>query len=571
MQHLLVAFLMLVGWLNSSHFPPWVSWHSELPFFVASMFAAISIAWRNGFRKTMAFPAAAALPLFLALILALQAVRGFFEWTGQALVVSLYLLFVLTAITWGWREAATAQSSPTVRPGEWLAGALIAGAILSMGLALAQTLQVGDALSFVAPMTSARRPGGNLAQPNHLATLLVMGLAGALYLNALRRMSDVTYVLLMLFLAFGVAVTESRSGLLSLLTLSVFAAWKHGSMPAHRARRLAWMTGAASIGLFLIWPDLFRYYYHGIDEGASALERLASSGGDARMVMWRQMLDASLQRPWLGWGIRDTAEAHNAVAHELVGTLPFTYSHNVVIDLLVWIGWPLTITILASICLWMWRRLDAACREPFGWFGMALLIPFTVHSLLEFPFAYAYLLFPAMFAVGLIEYAARGGTAVIRLPGWVAMPVVVVLAIGGAWSIVDYLRVEDDFRIARFQLLRIGSPHIEPSPRILLLNQLEEMVASTRIPLMRAMATEQLDLLRRAALHNPWSGSQYRYATALAFNGQYAEARRQMLVIRAQHGTKTFQTLNAQLEQDLKKRALPPLNVDAEMALIRVR
>ena len=48
------------------------------------------------------------------------------------------------------------------------------------------------------------------------------------------------------------------------------------------------------------------------------------------------------------------------------------------------------------------------------------------------------------------------------------------------------------------------------------------------------MDSAELALVRNLALRYPWPANQNRYALALALNGQPEEARRQLLVIRAQ-------------------------------------
>lgn len=559
---IVVVLLMLAGWMTANHFGPWVSWHSELPFFVVGVAMAVHAIVRNGLRPTLELPPVGAFPLLLFAILTIQAALGFIDWHGQVFVVALYLMLALTAMTWGYREGQVA-SAPTNRfglsAGEWLAWALIAGAVLSVGVALAQVLGIADGLSFVAPMSYARRPGANMAQPNHLATLLVMSMAGACYLYMLRRLGIRVLSLLAIYLAFGLALTESRTGLLSLLALCLFLLWKRPNACARLA--LAWplLLGASAAGMFLIWPTLYRAYSLGLDMGEAATERLASSGGDPRLTLWHQMLEASVERPWLGWGIRDTAEAHNAIAHEHLSALPVTYSHNLAIDLVLWIGWPLALIVMLGMATWIWHRLRNACNEPRAWFGMAVLLPFGIHSLLEFPFAYAYLLLPAMYGMGLVDSAGADRERPLRVPTWGAAPVVLALASGGIWSVVDYLRVEEDFRVARFQMLRIGPPQEGPSPEIHLLNQLGDMVAATRVPLSAPTSPVHLEQLRLVAMHNPWAGAQYRYATALALNGFPEQAKRQLLVLRAQHGPRTYKALSAQLEQELAKRGLPPL------------
>ena len=54
------------------------------------------------------------------------------------------------------------------------------------------------------------------------------------------------------------------------------------------------------------------------------------------------------------------------------------------------------------------------------------------------------------------------------------------------------------------------------------------------------MSPERLDLARKVALRYPWPATQNRYALSLALNGNTEEALRQLRVIRALHGEKTY-------------------------------
>lgn len=561
MYRLLCAFLLVIAWLNANHFGPWVSWHPELPVFVLVFAVALLGAWRGSLQSEMKIPPPIWLFIGLALILVLQFVTGLVVWRGQFWVLTFYLLLIATLITWGWAEAQAVDNRIACKlpSGEWLGWALIVGCLISVGIALAQVFQVWEEISLVARQPYLRRPGGNLAQPNHLATLLVMAVGAAFFLHLQGRLNAVVLGLLVLIFAMGIAITESRGGLLSMIVLCCLCAWKlPGRFPC------AWgaASALATVTLFLAWPVM--YSWTGSSTwGDAGLARLESSGGDPRWALWQQMLEASLLKPWFGWGFRNTAEAHNAIAHEVTSALPVTYSHNLLLDMAVWLGWPVTLIILVVVLVWAWRRL-AVVNQPLAWFGMALLVPFSIHSSLEFPFAYAYLLMPAMLGVGYVESLATQQQASRSAPRWLVVPLVSGIVLIGAWSVYDYIRAEDDFRMARFELLRIGPAPTEPPPKLMLLDQLGDLLASMRVPLQKGLNAAQLDALRKAALHYPWSGSQYRFATALALNGEPDEARRQLLVLRAQHGDKTYRILATQLNFDLVKQGLPVLDAMPE-------
>lgn len=549
--------LILTGWLTTTHISPWVSWHAELPFFAAMLGAAILALWRNRRSNAISLPKELILPVGLLAILVAQWSAGLIAWHGQAIVVALYLALIGIALGWGWREASQVRAEGHLAIGEWLAWALLVGCLLSLFVAMAQVLDIWQGQSAILRMPTVRRPGANLGQPNHLATLFVMGLMGVVYLQVLGRIGLGLFLLLALLFSAGVAVTESRTGLIALVALSIWCLWRRPAAEAPIARAWFLILPVFAGGLFVVWPHLFQKWSMGAAAAASGVERLTSSGSDSRVALWSQALEASWLRPWFGWGMRDTAAAHNAVAHAADYSLPFTYSHNIVLDMAIWIGWPLTLLVTVAILIWLVARCVRP-QSPTGWFGMGLLIPFGIHSLLEFPYAYAYLLMPAMIGVG---YAAAAGrpsrTVAIPMPlAWAGMA---VIAVAGLWSVVDYLRVEEDYRDARFEMLRIGPPRTTPPPKILLLDQMGDLLASTRIAIKPDMSAAELELLRGAALHNPWSGTQYRFAHALALNGQTGEAMRQLRVLKAQHGKKAHDALRGQIEESLAKHHLSPL------------
>jgi hypothetical protein len=87
-----------------------------------------------------------------------------------------------------------------------------------------------------------------------------------------------------------------------------------------------------------------------------------------------------------------TAYAVGAVAFP--GAQPYTYAHNIILDLMVWCGIPTGILLTGIMVYWLVSRLRALNR-PDAIFVMAGLIPIAFHSLLEYPFAYAYFLIAA--------------------------------------------------------------------------------------------------------------------------------------------------------------------------------
>ena len=89
------------------------------------------------------------------------------------------------------------------------------------------------------------------------------------------------------------------------------------------------------------WPGILNFILiGGLDDSAATQVNLHAG---TRLLVWPQLWEAVLQRPWFGWGLREVSEAHNAVLHAHAQSEPFTYAHNVVLDLAVGMGLPLTL------------------------------------------------------------------------------------------------------------------------------------------------------------------------------------------------------------------------------------
>jgi len=469
----------------------------------------------------------------MILLAVVQSIGGVLTFVGDALVIALYLFLVAMSWMLGYVPSSKAEWGEASELLEHLARLLLSVALVSAILAFVQVLDVWAGVGWVSRMPQLRRPGANLGQPNHLATLLIMGFASLLYLYESRRLTAWTATLLFTVVALALAATESRTGLLNLVLLGLW--WAVGRRRVgFRVHATALMVaGLAALGMFWAWPQLMS------TSGQYAPGAEFNTSAGLRLVVWPQLIEAVLQHPWLGWGLREVSKAHNAVAHAYAVSEPFTYAHNIVLDLAVGVGLPLTALLVAMSSVWLWRRLRAV-RNIHTWYCVAAVLPVAVHSMLEFPFAYAYFLAPAMFLLGVLD-GATGGKAVGRIGVKPAAVVLLMVSLVGAWTVVEYFKVEEDFRIVRFESLRLGkTPQDYERPHIYLLTQLDALLKGGRIVPAPGMSSEQQELARKVAMRYPWPATQSRYALSLALNGQAAEALRQLQVIRALHGKQIY-------------------------------
>lgn len=538
---------LAIAWLMPLHFMPWVSWHSEAAGFAAAFAMACAILFEQAKTRTfvLQMPRSAVLFLAFGLVVLIQAALGTIEFWGDAAVLELYAGLCVVGLSSGFIQAR--RTSQLGNDGlRWrgdhpvvpLAWTLLACSMASAVFALVQAFDVWSDIGWIARMPGLRRPGANLGQPNHLGTLLLMGLASLLYLRERRKLQPLLATTAFAVLALGLAATESRTALLGVLLMSAWAL-------AGRAKRMISMPAPATlagtavlVGLYVAWPLLMAA--GGTFEAGATVNPRAGW----RLIVWPQLLQAIAMRPLEGWGLHEVAKAHNVVASGYEASEPYTYAHNLILELAIGWGIPLTLLAIGVVGIWLWRRLQAA-RTAVHWYCLAAVLPFCVHSMLEFPYAYAYFLLPVTFLVGVFD-AETSGPALPRAATWGAAAALLPVIVLAPLSVYDYLRVEEDFRVARFEALRIGrKPDDYVRPKVMILTQLDALLDAARLEPRVGMPPSELRLARQAAQRYPWPATQNRYALALALNGSSSEAARQLQVIRTLHGEATYRQIEA--------------------------
>ena len=86
---------------------------------------------------------------------------------------------------------------------------------------------------------------------------------------------------------------------------------------------------------------------------------------------------------------------------------------------------------------------------------------------------------------------------------------------------IEYLEIEANVRLLRFETARIGTATVNSrEPDLLVLTQWREYLRFARTEPAVGMSAAQLGWMSRAADRYPYSSGQYRYAKAAALNGQ---------------------------------------------------
>jgi O-antigen ligase len=407
----------------------------------------------------------------------------------------------------------------------WAAGALIAGGLFAV---FSQVIQLFHLETRVAPfvvaynVTVERRPFGNMAQANHLATYIAFAMAGALYLVQTRRIALPVWLLVSTIFSVGLALTVSRGPWLQMGVIVVAGFWmafaQMRSEPQLRRGKREWLVPIALGVLFFVVNALTRWAnvrYH-LELGQSAAERFQDAGQIApRLALWKYGWTMFKEHPLLGVGWGEFPSYQFEFVKQLGGVEIANNSHDIFIDLLAKTGLIGLAIVLVGLIGWLVRVVRAP-QSAARVFGIALIGVLTMHALVEYPQQYMFFLLPAMFVFGLLE------TRPLRVvPAGVSFGAFAVVVFGGLAALYPVYR---DY--ARAEVLYYGARPAEQysADPSFLFGSWGEYGLATLQPM------NPLNLQRKLAMHKqaiallPGETVLRRYAVLQALNGDTAAA-----------------------------------------------
>jgi O-antigen ligase len=290
-----------------------------------------------------------------------------------------------------------------------LAFFLLTGAELSALIGVLQHYQWHTPLDAVIVMQISPSMYGNLAQPNHFADYVALGLTSLGLLFQQRKLKPAYVILLAMPLLFGLALSGSRSSWLYMMLMAGLAWWW--------ARRDAAMKPLLRYAVLLIAGFALMNviaqmsFKLGADSGTDTLQRIiANSGsgetsGSIRLYMWREAVLIFLQSPWLGVGFGQFAWHHFELlpslrANNITGL--YNNAHNLIFQLAAETGIAGLLALFVSSAIWLYG-LRRASLGAAHWWGYTALGVLAIHSLLEYPLWYAYFLAVAALLLGAFD------------------------------------------------------------------------------------------------------------------------------------------------------------------------
>jgi hypothetical protein len=490
----LASLALALTWLLPNANPPWISFHKEA-WIGAVLWVVLAVfLFRKQASNAIRMTPPVGVLLLLAALSLVQWSVGITFFLGHALLGAGYFLAAALCL-------ALAHHWESMEPnavGDFLFGGLLIAALATGGLMLAQWFQVGLWGPWIQLLPNEGRPFGNLIQPNHAATLLVLGLVALMWTAYRKRLGIGVACLGGAFLTTMVLLTGSRTGLLSLVTLMLATL----AVSARQGIGRRWLF--VLLVLFLVLPIGYQVIGMNWSGGHATVAMAPDQAFDrdltsVRLQVYSAYSTALSQHPWLGVGFRQTLLAQIEMGDRGV-ILPglFTWAHNAVLDLALWFGVPVALlsVLVAALTTWYLARAQFSSARCIYLAGAAAIL---IHGMVELPLAYAYFLLPLCLLLGAAQAGVQMPSARISL--WATRGVVLTAGVYLSALWFDYLRVEQSFYTWRFKQNNIGTYHPMDIPDTVSLDHFEALLIGLRAE--GTLGRRDVDRFREAVMLEP--------------------------------------------------------------------
>jgi O-antigen ligase len=399
----LVGLMWVLPFLNYRHQYPLTTFYQEWWSALLGMLALTLLASRD-FWQQPEIPRIAQLPAVLIGVVLLQWGLGKVAYFDQTLLFVLYLLFAALLMLLG---ARLRDCLGMAKLAQVLAFFLLAGAELSALVGVLQHYRWNTPLDPVIAMKISSSVYGNIAQPNHFANYIALGMISLGLLFQQHKLRAGHVAMLAMPLLFVMTLSGSRSSWLYLLMMAGLAWWwarrDAGQRPLLRYSLLL-IAGFGIMHLIVQLPFLVPA---GTGSSVNTMQRLFgdNASGGVRLFLWREATLMFMQSPWLGVGFGQFAWQHFRLLPELhpegiVGL--YNNAHNLVFQLAAEAGIAGLLVLLLPLGAWL-NGSRRATPDAAHWWGYAALGVLAIHSLLEYPLWYTYFVAIAAILLGALD------------------------------------------------------------------------------------------------------------------------------------------------------------------------
>ena len=521
---LIAAILISLAWLMPVHYRPWVTYTGELYAFFA-LFALAVICLKEKVR----IPALNLPLLLLAGVPLIHFLAGqvfFFSiaMMGFIFVFSFWLASVLGyhLSTGNYNREETFTNLSYV----FLASGTITGLI-----ALCQWANLDSVLPGMVNISGTQRPYANFAQPNNMATFLVMALMSCLYLYEKKKIQTKWLFACATVIVMGVALSQSRTAWVAAIAIMLYLTFYQykGIIRLKWYYSITWLI--FFISSIVTFPLLSQLAAQAMDTDViQSRDVVVRATGDmSRLAIWQQMLAAIQAQPWFGYGWYQTSVAFVSISDTVQGPVWIRSAHNFILDFLLWNGLLIGLPFLAYFG-YLGYQLQRWVNTPESVIGILMIGAFVTHAMFEFPQHYAYFLLPVGFILGTVLAQNLKIKTITLSSIWMKL----TFSLGLILLLVIYR----DYDVA---VPKLGqSIRYEKQPEkitnekpIYLLTEFNHRIAWIRLNPYSKVAAEQIQEGEQMVFSYATKYNLIKYAKLLAFNGYKTEAKHQLQRLKA--------------------------------------
>jgi len=516
------AILLGFAWLSPFHYSPWVMFSSEVSTFGAGLCVLAAL-----IQQDIKIPRAQLLLLPFTLIPIVQWGFSLVFDLSTALLSSFYLLGFWFMVLAGYNLSLDQQKRDQIFSGFSLLVIIVS--VATSFIAICQWLNIDSHFVHMLHLIG-NRPYGNFGQPNNMATFLIIGLLGCLYLYEKNKAAVWLLLPSALIILFTVALSQSRTSWIVFPFLFIYWIVKQFKQQKRFGfiQSLLWCIGFFVIaGVVLPFAtNLIEAWSNANITQASTLVERASSGY-LRFNIWSQMLLAVQQHPWLGYGWNQTSVAQMTVYTAFPTGEWTTSAHNVLLDLIIWNGIPLGAVVIAYLACWF-AWLNQQAKNTISIIAIMMVCTVLIHAMLEFPQRYAYFLLTCGFLLGIVQAQVPVLKGIVlnkqlfRLI-W-AVSLILIIAILRDYN-VYVLNSDLLFNNKRPNAVFMGSN------KIFVLTQFEQRLKWIELNPQIVLSEADLVQWENFVNNKPTPYNLRKYAKLLAYNGKVERAEQQIFIL----------------------------------------
>ncbi len=525
----LVGLMWVLPFLYYHHAYPITTFNQEWGAVVLSL-CALPLLVSKRYWLQPELPRIVLLPICLMLLLLVQYLLGKVPSFDQTLLLTMYLLWAALLVMLGHRLRVELGLPLVVTA---LAAFLVVGAELNTLSGIIQHYHWHTFLDSVVTVKTAAAVYGNIAQPNHFANYIALGLASIGLLQARGSIRNWQAALLVTPMLFVMVLSGSRSAWFYLIFIAGMSyLWQ-------RRDKVYLPLMKYSLSLLLCFALMHLVvqipWLAGVG-GVTTLDRMfgeVGSGG-IRLYLWKESLLIFMHFPFLGSGFGQFAWQHFQLSAELhnmsiVGL--YNNAHNLVMQLAAETGLAGLSILFATLGMWFMQALKVQ-RTIYHWWGFCILAVLGIHSLLEYPLWYAYFIGIAAISLGLMDSSTY--RLELRLVGRLSVAMMLVLGIVSAAQLfTGYKKLESSLAIHPISnedttyMTRLRDSLVDVN-NYALLRPYAELYMTSLIEVSTDHLSDKLELNTQAMRFVPIGTVVYRQSWLLALDGRLPEAKTQL-------------------------------------------